>query len=129
MKLTFTKGERLSAKSSIEGLFRGGSSFFIYPYRVVYLLVDKSDSPHPAEVLVSVPKKKFRSAVARNRIKRKVKEAYRLQKNSLLYPYLNKEQEVLHVAFQYVANKDLSFEILAIGLEEVLKKLANESAR
>lgn len=129
MKLTFTKGERLSAKSSIEGLFRGGSSFFIYPYRVVYLLVDKSDSPHPAEVLVSVPKKKFRSAVARNRIKRKVKEAYRLQKNSLLYPYLNKEQEVLHVAFQYVANKDLSFEILAKGMEEVLKKLANESAR
>lgn len=129
MKLTFTKGERLSAKSSIEGLFRGGSSFFIYPYRVVYLLVDKSDSLHPAEVLVSVPKKKFRSAVARNRIKRKVKEAYRLQKNSLLYPYLNKEQEVLHVAFQYVANKDLSFEILAKGMEEVLKKLANESAR
>lgn len=119
----------MSAKSSIEGLFRGGSSFFIYPYRVVYLLVDKSDSLHPAEVLVSVPKKKFRSAVARNRIKRKVKEAYRLQKNSLLYPYLNKEQEVLHVAFQYVANKDLPFEILAKGMEEVLKKLANESAR
>lgn len=129
MKLTFTKGERLSAKSSIEGLFRGGSSFFNYPYRVVYLLVDKSDSLHPAQALVSVPKKKFRSAVARNRIKRKVKEAYRLQKNSLLYPHLNKEQQVLHVAFQYVANKDLPFDILAKGMEGVLKKLANESTR
>jgi ribonuclease P protein component len=77
------KNERLSKEIWIQELFTKGSSFYFHPFKVLYL-------PHPDpgstvnEVLFSVPKRQFKRAVDRNAIKRRLREAYRLNKS--LFP-------------------------------------------
>jgi ribonuclease P protein component len=76
------KKERLSKESWIKELFEKGSSFYFHPFKVLYL-------PHPDpgstinQVLFSVSKRQFRRAVDRNTIKRRLREAYRLNKSGL----------------------------------------------
>lgn len=82
---TFCKNERLCRKLLIERLFSGGSkSLLAYPLRLVYLPVDEQVSQETVSLLISVPKKRFRRAVKRNRVKRQVREAYRRNKHILL---------------------------------------------
>lgn len=79
---TLGKNERLSKEIWIQELFEKGSSFYFHPFKVLYL-------PHPDpgsttnEVLFSVPKRQFKRAVDRNKIKRRLREAYRLNKSEM----------------------------------------------
>lgn len=75
----FPKSERLHSKKQIEELFSRGTSFTIYPLRVVFLK-KPLESKLPNQVLVSIPKKVFKKAVDRNKLKRRIREAYRLSK-------------------------------------------------
>jgi ribonuclease P protein component len=79
MNLGFPKREHLKRKKIFESLFEKGDSLKKYPLKLVYV---KADLPKGVDfqVGVSVPKKKFKSAVKRNHIKRLVREAYRLNK-------------------------------------------------
>ncbi|MDB5233981.1 MAG: ribonuclease protein component [Hymenobacter sp.] len=80
---TFPKEEHLCRKKLIEELFgKQGSSFGVYPLRIVWI---KSEAPTtaPPQVLISVSKRTFKRAVDRNRIKRLIREAYRLNKYRL----------------------------------------------
>ncbi len=79
---TFRKTERICSKRIIDALFAGGNpSIAIYPLRAVFMPVDNPTAP--ASILVSVPKRRFHHAVDRNRMKRQVREAYRLNKHIL----------------------------------------------
>lgn len=70
-------------------MFAGGSrSFSIFPLRVVWLPVEELDVQ--ASILISVSKRRFKRAVKRNRIKRQIREAYRLNKQILLAPLTEK---------------------------------------
>ena len=83
-KYAFPKEEHLCRKKLIEELFgKQGSSFGVYPLRIVWL---KSEAPTtaPPQVLISVSKRTFKRAVDRNRLKRLIREAYRLNKYRLL---------------------------------------------
>jgi len=100
---TFKKKERLSKQKEIDFLFEKGSSFVVYPLRVIY--VEKQPvSGAEAAVLICVPKKKFKQAVKRNRIKRLIREAYRLNKQPLLQQLLEKEQGLL-ISFLFIGNE------------------------
>ena len=82
-KYTFPKEEHLCRKKLIEELFsKQGSSFGVYPLRIVWI---KSDAPTlaPPQVLISVSKRTFKRAVDRNRLKRLIREAYRLNRYRL----------------------------------------------
>lgn len=86
MDFRLTKEERLSSKQVIDRLFSGGSgSMAVYPLRVVWMVTTRQpdDQTPPVRMLVSVPKKRFRHAVDRNRLKRQVREAFRLNKHIL----------------------------------------------
>ena len=74
--------ERVTGRTLVQTLFKGGASrsMSYYPIRAVYCLVDEKA---PTRILVSVPKRCFKRAVKRNRVKRQVREAYRLQKHIL----------------------------------------------
>ena len=124
MRKTFTKEERLCSKSKIDSLFHGGSSFIIYPFRVVYLARPAISSAHPVLVLLSVSKRRFKRAHDRNRIKRLMREVYRLQKNELLYDEVMKYDLNLDLAIQYVGKEELSFELLFTKMNKTLKQLA-----
>ena len=81
MTNTLPKSERLFLRDSIRTLFSSGSkSVPRYPVRMVYRFVDEGETP--AAILVSVPKKHFKRAVKRNRVKRQIREAYRRHKDS-----------------------------------------------
>lgn len=79
----FPKQERLYLKLDIQHLFASGASFIAYPLRIVYSL-QTTEQTARAQILVSVAKKYFRRANKRNRVKRLIRESYRLNKHTLL---------------------------------------------
>jgi ribonuclease P protein component len=81
MKLSyaFGKDERLSRERDIKELFQKGSSFYLYPVKVLYLPTEESVT----RVLISVSKRNFKRAVDRNLLKRRIREGYRLNKHIL----------------------------------------------
>lgn len=101
---TLCKAERLHSKIIIEKMFAGGCSrsFSVFPLRVVYMSVG-GEQEAPASILVSVPKKRFKRAVKRNRVKRQVREAYRKNKEVLWSALENKEYGVT-IAFIYLSD-------------------------
>lgn len=106
-RYTLSKAERLSWKRYIDLLFLQGQSFIAYPLRVVYLPVEKRLSV-PVSILISVPKKKFKRAVKRNLIKRKIRESFRLHKQELTDNLTAADKQLL-VAFIYLDNQIASF--------------------
>src|ERR1700712_3819701 len=92
---TFTKEERLCNKKLIDQLYHNGSSFLCYPFKVSWLMATDLQ-PFPAQVLFSVSKKRYKKAVDRNLIKRRIREAYRLHKQQCLYtPLLNADRKII----------------------------------
>ncbi|MGB4845545.1 MAG: ribonuclease P protein component [Ferruginibacter sp.] len=77
----FKKEEKLKSRKTIEQLFKEGKSFSNFPFRILWMLNDKATAPLQSGFAVS--SKHFKKAVDRNRIKRLMREAYRLQKNDL----------------------------------------------
>lgn len=104
-RYTLARREKLKSKKLIERLFAEGRSVTSYPIRLIYL---KTELPFdvPVQAGVTVPKKNFKSAVKRNRIKRLLRESYRLNKEvvfnnsegsfAFLFLYLGKELPVFH---------------------------------
>ena len=108
---TFLKEERLCSRKVLEELFGGGhQSVSAYPIRAVFM---QSEQPG-VRVLMSVSKRYFKRAVNRNRIKRQLREAYRLQKEVLL----TQVQGGLDIAFLWTSAEMLP-------TEKVFQKMRN----
>lgn len=95
---TLSKQERLNSEKAISKLFLEGQSFVKYPLRVVYK--EQSDECEVNRILISVPKKRFKRAVKRNRIKRLIREAYRQNKEIIISAI--GECKKFDIAFVYV---------------------------
>jgi ribonuclease P protein component len=123
---SFPKSEHLCGDKRIGLLFTQGNAFIAYPLRVVYLIAPKKDLEF-ASVMVSVPKKRFKRAVKRNRLKRLMREAYRLNKQPLVA--LLKENDLqLHVAFNYVSDDELDFVAVEKKMKVALQRLMDKIA-
>jgi len=121
---SFAKSEHLCGEKRITRLFTQGDAFIAYPLRVVYLIEPKKDV-EPASVMVSVPKKRFKRAVKRNRLKRLMREAYRLNKHELI-EILNEKQLQIHVAFNYVSDDVLDFVAVEKKMKIAIQRLIDK---
>lgn len=114
------KEERLCNKISIGKLFTTGESFIAYPFRVVYNFID--DQEVPASMFISVPKRHFKRAVHRNQIRRRSREAYRLNKHNLI-SVLNKENKKIEFAIIYLDKEIEEYNKLEPKMQKVIEKL------
>ncbi|AMP99460.1 Ribonuclease P [Pedobacter cryoconitis] len=118
----FTKEERLCSRKLLDLLFKNGSSFLVYPFRVSYLFIPEKNA-FPVQVVVNVSKKRFKRAHDRNLIKRRTREAYRLLKASALYPLLNHPDQLLLLSLQFVGKEHYDYAFFEKKLANALKKL------
>lgn len=101
----FPKQERLCSNKSIDRLFSSGDSFVAYPLRVVFFIEDEEvEDKRYATIIISVSKRKFKRAVKRNRVKRLIREAYRLNK-TLYSDILNQYGIRIDMAFLYLKDE------------------------
>lgn len=120
---SFPKEERLHSKKLIQELFDKGSSFYLYPFKIIIL----PNSAHPTtehQLLISVSKRKFKLAVDRNLIKRRINEAYRLNKQ-LLYSNENIKEPLL-IAYIYTGKESHPFQFIQNKLIKSIKRLNEE---
>lgn len=125
---TFRKEERLCSQRLINNLFHNGSSFVVYPYRVVFSVGNRTDQSK-TQVLVSVSKRRIRLATKRNFIKRRIKESYRLQKEALLYSFLDEQALDLTFSIQYLGDLTIPYNTLYSRMGDMLKKLQHECVK
>jgi ribonuclease P protein component len=119
---TFIKEERLCSRKSLDLLFKNGSSFLLYPFRLSYLLIP-GKSAFPAQVVINVSKKRFKRAHDRNLIKRRTREAYRLHKSADLYPLLPQQDQTLLLSIQFIGKEHYEYAFFEKKLAGALKKL------
>ncbi len=119
---TFGKEERLCGRKRIDNLFSSGNrSLAAYPLRAVYILEEREGVP--VEVFISVPKRLLKRAVDRNRIKRLIREAYRLNKD-LLLPALGDRRMAL--AFLWISNQMADFQRVEAKTKNLLQRIAED---
>lgn len=117
-KFSFGKKERLSSEKWIKELFEKGSSFYSYPFKVLFLL-HPDEQPTTSQVLVSVPSRSFPRAVDRNLIKRRVREVYRTNKAQLT------SSRKWLIAYIYTAKEVLPLSTLSDKLPGTLNRISN----
>ncbi|MEJ7767575.1 MAG: ribonuclease P protein component [Chitinophagaceae bacterium] len=115
--------DRLKSRKTIEQLFKTGSSFAVFPFRIFYMTKEEDTSPILAGFGVSA--RNFKKAVDRNRIKRLTREAYRLQKPDF---YKKLEQTKIQLSlFIIYTGKDLPlFELVNDKVGKILQRLLNK---
>jgi ribonuclease P protein component len=122
MDISFPKKEHLCLKRRFDVLLAQGKSFFIYPFRVIYLLKDPDQDSVPLQVAISVRKKQFKHAVTRNLIKRRFRESWRLHKWEL-HDCLGKESKSMYLLVVYGASEVLPFTEIDQKLELFIHRL------
>lgn len=116
----FPKAEKLCSRTQTEQLFAERRSVFLYPFKVLFL--PTSAEQHFPKVLISVPKRRFRRAVDRNRIKRLIREVYRLEKEAGKAHLMG----INALAIVYVGKEELPLAYLRKRWKKILVKLAEQ---
>ena len=118
---TFKREERLKSKKHLGRLFEEGRSFSVFPLRVIWVKVDPPQNPFPVQVAFSVPKRKFPKAVQRNRIKRQLREAYRLNKLTF-YEKLGRDHQ-LAIMILYLSKEQIPMSEMNVLMVKLMKRL------
>jgi len=114
-KYTFSKRERIKKRKQIDNLFSEGRSFTLRPFKVYYKLNDNMADP-PVQILIAIPKKYYIRSVDRNKLKRLIREAYRINKH-IITECLEQIRINLQVGFVYSWNSGI------LPYSEIEKKL------
>ena len=119
----FNKSERLCSRKSIETLLRDQNSYYHHPIKCYYIWEQKQNPSDQNQIAIAVPKKNFKKAVIRNRIKRRIREAYRLNKQQFLLDNISKPDKKVNLLFYYTSKEEHNFALIEEALIAVLKDL------
>ena len=118
---TFSKNERLCSRKEIERLFANGTAITASPLKLIYIL--RSELPaESCKTMFVVPKRSFRKAHDRNKLRRRIREAFRISKHDL-YNNLKEKRIALSMAILYTGKKATDFAVIDKVLKELLQKL------
>ncbi len=112
--------ERLRGRGAVSTLFSGGQSGFVYPIRYVWRVAEGDE---PTSVLFTVPKRFHKRANKRNLLRRRVKEAYRLQKSLL------GDGPTLNIALIYSSKEREEYDKISRTVAKILGQIAVDSGR
>lgn len=123
--LRLYKSEKLCSTLEIEKLYARGTSIIAYPLRAVWLEVPREDGRHAvvARFLVSIPKKRIRHAVDRVLLRRRTREAYRLNRH--LLDGVAQEGKTVLIGFNWLASHEYNYVTIERSVQELLRKITS----
>lgn len=124
-KFALRKEERLSGRKLFSELFSKGRSFSLSPFRITWMLIPDTNPSFPVQAAFVVPKRNFKKATTRNRIRRRMKEAYRLHKSGFIKNQDEKGFQVIFTFF-YSAKEESPYAEIENKLIVTLQRLAKE---
>lgn len=126
MHNTFSKDERLCGELRVAELFAKGENIVAWPLRACWCMTERP-MEHAAriQVLMSVPKKKLHRANKRNRVKRLLRESYRLQKHSLV-ALAESQDKWLQIAFVWIPQELCSYGQVSAKMMKIIDKIQNK---
>lgn len=121
------KSERLSGKKTIDRLFNGSGSrsLYAFPLRLVFMSVERAEGDPRAQMMISVPKKKLKHAVDRNRVKRQVREAYRHNK----YLIADDAERKMIIAFIYLDKQLHDSDNITIRVKRLIERMSERQRK
>lgn len=122
--LRFPSGERLKSRSAIDALFKEASHFFAYPFRFQYRLL--ADTGAPVQVAFVVSKRKFRKAVQRNPVRRRMREAWRLQRHTLLAAETFPKKGIQLMIIYSGKPEDTAYPTIERGIRKGIQRLRDQ---
>lgn len=122
---TFPLKEHLKSKSVIDNIYANGASVTSFPLRAVFLEQPATQST-TAAILINVAKRRFRHAVDRNLLKRRIREAYRTEKHGFIETLENNSKKMA-VAIMYIDTKPSSTEYIRYKMRKLLEAIASKA--
>lgn len=128
-QFSFKKAERICSKKQIDLLFLKGKSVLVYPLKLNYI-IEATDENATSQILVVVSKRKFKRANKRNLFKRRIREAFRLNKH-ILNEYFKSVNLRIYFSVSYIGNEELEFSkiqsSLVLAFQKIIKLHSNEA--
>jgi len=127
----FSKSERLHLKKDIALLFEKGEKWNSYPFRILLTVEKDSQDGQEIAMLVSVAKRNFKKASDRNRIKRQIREAYRLNKDVLYTHAKDRLSEIgtikIHIGLIYTAKSKETWELIQNKVRKSIQEICQKT--
>jgi ribonuclease P protein component len=114
MNAVFSKSEKLCSNIAINQLYQRGKKFVVWPMRISYL----PSTDVTSQVLIWAPKALIHNAVDRNKLRRLMREAYRLNKHLLV-----DSGKCYQLAFNYIDKEVQDFRLINRAMQKTLKRL------
>ena len=122
MDYKLKKEEKLCSRTAVDRLFGEGKSLMAFPLRAAYRLRPRCE--HPVQFLISIPKKRIRKAVGRVTLRRRVREAYRLNRRELLQGPLEQAGWGVDIAFVYLDSNPAPYSVIDEKMRSLLSRIA-----
>ena len=122
MDFKLNKDEKLCSRDAVNRLFDEGKSLMAFPLRAAYRLRPRGD--HAVQFLITIPKKRIRKAVVRVTMRRRTREAYRLNRRQLLTPVLEQQDIGVDIAFVYLDSSAAPYSVIQEKMNLLLTRIA-----
>lgn len=125
---TFPKSEHLKSKSITDSLYANGTSVTSFPLRAVFMPIPPKEKQPAVTILISVSKRRFKHAVDRNLVKRRMREAYRLNKPPFAEELKNRQTN-LAIAIIYIDTKHCATDYLTRRMQKLLNTILEKEQK